>query len=206
MKLPGTLEGLERLNLREQMIIGHIIDRRQVIRYHRDQKGDDRCWVDDYLVWGMVKGQADRPPALSFTANMARCRQYYRLRSTTEADPIPPDAILDKRLWDVDLKGILKGMRKYSSSFQLIRLLYDYQILIISHYEPPYKVHTFHTDRMLYSILPEKVPADFRLPPRKEFLHDRGSPCSSCPSFWKSHERCTKPCDLHRWGPCNVGK
>ncbi len=62
---------------------------------------------------------------------------------------------------------------------------------------------TIEDDRVLYSVLPEKIPADFRLPPRSEFLGEVRSPHAGCPAFWRSHNGCSATRhDLHQWGPC----
>lgn len=51
------------------------------IRTHRDQRGDDRCWMDDqqlYAVLGDTKANTALPPREVFLANCARfyaCRQ-----------------------------------------------------------------------------------------------------------------------------------
>ncbi len=49
-----------------------VIKLRTLIRYHKDQKADDRCWVDDlrlarrrYRWWGWVKAKSASRPALS---------------------------------------------------------------------------------------------------------------------------------------------
>lgn len=51
---------------------------RQGIRYHRDQKGDDRCWVDDVRLYellpeGPTEGYDSKLPTRDvFLANCAR--------------------------------------------------------------------------------------------------------------------------------------
>ena len=59
-------------------------------------------------------------------------------------------------------------------------------------------------DISLYKLLPEhgKVPVDFTLPPREEFL-GTVKDCAGCPNFWKSHANCqTQKHNPHAWGPC----
>lgn len=61
---------------------------------------------------------------------------------------------------------------------------------------------TADDDRALYAILPEKMPADLRLPPEDHFLGETKSPDAGCPAFWRSHDGCGPECNLHQWGPC----
>lgn len=52
------------------------------IRYHRDQKGDDRCWVDDLRLYellpeGSVGYDPTLPPEETFLEN---CKRFCRTR------------------------------------------------------------------------------------------------------------------------------
>lgn len=56
---------------------------RNAIRYHRDQKGHDRCWLDDIKLYELLpEGVADYdgslPPEEEFLEN---CKCYYKLRT-----------------------------------------------------------------------------------------------------------------------------
>jgi len=46
---------------------------------HRDQRGDDRCWLDDLELYKLVGGTADNslPPKEKFLAN---CARFYEAR------------------------------------------------------------------------------------------------------------------------------
>lgn len=58
-----------------------VADLVEAIRHHRDQRGDDRCWLDDqelYAVLGEGPAETGLPPRDIFLANCARfwqCRQ-----------------------------------------------------------------------------------------------------------------------------------
>jgi hypothetical protein len=59
-----------------------IIKLREAIRYHRDQKGDDRCWVDDLRLYeilpeGAVGYDPTLPPEDVFLEN---CKRFYKSR------------------------------------------------------------------------------------------------------------------------------
>ncbi len=168
---------------------------RNTIRRHRDQKGDDRCWLDDYFVWSLLPDSPQDPTTLpSFDAGMAECRKFFLYRRADEADIVPADAIQDKNAWDADLETM--------NEEQLQKTLAALQEAIRAHRDIHDRERTLADDRKLYTVLPEKIPADFRLPSEEEFLGEKQTD-AGCPAFWKSHQTC--PCsehNLHQWGPC----
>ena len=107
---------------------------------------------------------------------------------------MPDDANFDQEHWDDDLID--------QQSDVLLDKLVKLQEEIRRHRDIIGRPRTLDDDRRLYNVLPEKMPADFRLPPRSEFLKGK-NPHSGCLNFWRSHERCPKGrCDIHNWGPC----
>ncbi len=181
---------------RSEKIREMIRKRRSIIRWHRDQKGDDRCFLDDYRVWAMHGALPHFPGQMSSEAGMVKCREFYLYRRAELADPIPVDAITNPSLWDADIETM-----NYNEAFQELEWI---MLMIGQHYINPLipkRVRTLEDDRKLYAALPEKMPADFRLPPEEEFLGE-AKPQVGCPAFWKSHVSCGKRCDLHKWGPC----
>lgn len=176
-------------------LIQKIQEIRQAIRQHRDQKGDDRCWLDDYRVWACIEGSPADPEALpSFEDGMEQCRAFFLHRRAEQADPLPPDAIQDPQKWNGDLQTL--------SELELQTVLTALQEAIQTHRDIHDRPRTLQDDRALYAILPEKIPADFRLPPEHIFLGEETVDVG-CPAFWKSHKAC--PCkehNLHAWGPC----
>lgn len=169
---------------------------RQAIRYHRDQKGDDRCWVDDYVVWKFLSDtppEPTKPP--SFEKAMGCCRSFYDHRRAEQPDYAPANAVSNPALWDADLDALSEAER----AAELERI----QAAIRTHRDVIGRERTLDDDRALYDILPEKIPADFRLPGKPEFLDGVKLGCG-CPNFWKSHENCpTNNHNLHQWGPCS---
>ncbi len=172
-----------------------IVDLRNVIRYHRDQKGDDRCWLDDFVVWRTLSGK-DITELPMYDEGMSRCRAYFRLRSTVSLDQTPANALIDKREWDKDLRIM--------DDEQLKDELLKLENAIRKHYEIIDRERTVDDDRELYSVLPEKIPADFRLPSEEDFLGTTKTN-AGCPQFWKSHSSCSGKHNLHQWGPCQNG-
>jgi hypothetical protein len=172
-----------------------IIAIRQATRYHRDQKGDDRCWVDDYLVWKFLPDtppEPTRPP--SFEQAMGCCRSFYDNRRAEQPDHVPTNVVSNPALWDADLDTL--------SEAELVAELERIHKAIRTHRDVVGRERTLDDDRALYEVLPEKIPADFRLPGKPEFLEGVKPGCG-CPNFWKSHEKCaTNNHNLHQWGPC----
>lgn len=173
-----------------------VLERRAAIQRHHDMCGDDRCWFDDYAVWEMLD---DSPPAPSllppFEDAMALCQLFYHLRRSDTLDPMPPDAILDDNKWDDDLSPMTKD--------QFLDELVRIQETIRRHRDIKDRPRTIEDDRLLYAVLPEKIPADFRLPAQEDFLGEARSPHAGCPAFWRSHGTCASAShNFHRWGPC----
>lgn len=194
--LPHLYDELRRLNLGEEDLKKAIIVRREAIRLHRDQKGDDRCWLDDYLVWKLLD-DTRAMPQFSMEEGMEKCKEFFAHRNSDFTDSRHPEAVVDRNLWDADLASC--------NEFKLFIELLMVQNAILEHREVHGRPRTIADDRMLYSLLPEKKPADFRLPSRDKFLGEAKAPHAGCPSFWRSHANCPKErCDLHNWGPCVV--
>lgn len=191
-----SCERLELSLLNESELREAMRERRRVIREHRDMRGDDRCWLDDYVVWAMLDDSPPAPSALpAFEAGMEKCRQFFRDRNAEAADPAPTGAIVDPARWDDDLQN--------TTPAQLLDELVRVQEAIRRHRDIAGRPRTAEDDRALYGVLPEKVPADFRLPPEEAFLGEARSPQAGCPAFWRSHSACaTSRHNLHRWGPC----
>ena len=70
-----------------------VIKLRSSIRYHRDQKGDDRCWVDDLRLYellpeGPVGYDSTLPQEDIFLAN---CKRFCQSRQTPVGQPFKKD-------------------------------------------------------------------------------------------------------------------
>lgn len=167
---------------------------RAAIRKHRDQKGDDRCWLDDYFVWSVLGDTPLEPTAFSYEEGMQRCRDFFVHRRAATLDPTPSEAIIDPTQWDTDLASMTDA--------ELTTEIERISTAITAHRDITNRQRTLEDDRALYAILPEKILADFRLPPENEFLGET-KPNAGCPAFWKSHNTCRcAEHSLHRWGPC----
>lgn len=174
-------------------MIEQIKELRNYIRYPRDQKGDDRCWLDDYVVTNALPATRKIFRLPSYEEGMRKCRAFHKYRNASSADPIPADAILDPVKWDDDLSTM--------TNEELQNQFYKLESAISRFDCIPVEKRTADDDRELYSILPEKIPADFRLPCEEDFL-GTVKKNAGCPQFWRSHENCPGEHNLHQWGPC----
>lgn len=191
-----SFEKRELSTLSNSSLFFAIRERRDYLRWHRDQKMDDRCWIDDLGLWEFL---SDIPPhegkIPSFEEGMRLCGDFFAHRRADEADPLPAHAVVEREKWDLDLRGMHHA--------ELVDTLHKIQITIQAHRDIKERKRSLEDDRALYALLPEKLPADFRLPPEKDFLGEAKAPRAGCPSFWRSHSACPTPAhDLHKWGPC----
>lgn len=179
------------LRLAPDELVEAIVERRATIRAHRDAKGDDRCWIDDHAVWAFTEGApVDAGPLPAFEEGMRRCREFYQHRRAEQ-----PDAGAAALSHDRDLAAMTQA--------ELAKCLTALQLAIRTHAQVKGRPRNLDDDRALYAVLPEKAPADFRLPPEPDFLGETKAPHAGCPSFWRSHQNCEGTThDLHRWGPC----
>ncbi|OGZ07767.1 MAG: hypothetical protein A3D65_01550 [Candidatus Lloydbacteria bacterium RIFCSPHIGHO2_02_FULL_50_13] len=171
-----------------------ILERRKGIRNHRDQLGDDRCFLDDYLVWKWLSDAPTEPEKFTSEDGMKECVLFYEHRRTETSDPVSADAITDPAHWDDDLETM--------SLSDLHNELSRLQKALRTHRDIIGRSRTVADDRALYAVLPEKIPADFRLPPKEEFLGEARAPKAGCPAFWRSHDGCKGCHNYHKWGPC----
>ncbi len=198
--LPWKAEELQSCNLSILSLLVSILKRRYWIRKHRDQKGDDRCWIDIFWFYPFF---IDSPPIPSKLPEekrmMEKCWEFFHYMGEEFMDPKPTVTRMPRLIWNIDLLEMTKE--------ELLRELIKIQLttkLFLSIVKRP---RTTEDCRSLYSILPEhkSVRLDFRLPPINDFLGENQAPHAGCPSFWRSHEDCWPcyRCNIHGWGPCH---
>ena len=182
--------------LMPRQLVGAILERRKVVRYLWDQKGDDRCFLDYYLVWELV-GDSIPMPRFSAAKGMQHCERFYDNCRTEQIDRVPLGAFCELHRWDAHLP--------YMTRETLVEELLVIQQAIVWHRDVEIRegrLRTCDDDRKLcHAILPEQEPCDFRLPPRNRFLESADA-SSGCPAFWQSHAGCGSKCNLHQWGKC----
>jgi len=75
-----------RLEQRMELAVKRVAELEAAIRQHRDQRGDDRCWLDDLELYKLVGGGGDNslPPKEKFLTN---CARYYEARCVNAGWP-----------------------------------------------------------------------------------------------------------------------
>lgn len=173
-----------------------IIALRNAIRYARDQQGDDRCWLDYRKAYALLE-DTDQTAMIqlpSYEKGMMLCSVFYSRRKDSRSSI--PKKIMPSSDWDLDLED-RPEVGVYEKLNELERAVRKHRDTVIEEL-------TIRDDKTLYKLLPEygKVPVDFTLPARNEFL-GIANPCAGCPNFWKSHAQCsTKLHNPHAPGPC----
>ena len=142
-----------------------IVKIRSAIRWHRDQVGHERCWVDDDQTYRLLPRRA--PFNLPLRADFAaRCREYRNNRCNNEAPEI--GAAND----DSDLRQLTRAELEAEKT----RLLEG----VARHARILRSQRSWTHDKELYLLLPEKKLADWRLPDRSEFLENCDRYCAHC--------------------------
>lgn len=76
----GDLVGLNYIELQHE-----VMKLREGIRNHRDQKGDDNCWLDDYALYGLLPEKIKADPQLpDKQLMMLNCSRYYDCRKANK--------------------------------------------------------------------------------------------------------------------------
>lgn len=68
---------------------------RDAIRLHRDQKGDDRCWMDDEVLYKTLP-EGYTPPERDSTVELAHCQQYIASRHNPGTVYLSPEREIER--------------------------------------------------------------------------------------------------------------
>ncbi len=157
-----------------------IIKLRNIIRYHRDQKGNDRCWLDDETLYEPLPETADKAQALpTKEVFMEKCARFHSKRQApNQTKQISQEP---KQPTDQDIKEMTEDEQKKEIARlrQAIRL----------HRNIGNNKRSWQDDQRLYRALNENTDYDTTLPERETFL-------TSCDRFFSSGG---KPPKLHNW-------
>lgn len=170
-----------------------ILERRLAVRWHRDQEGHERCFLDDDRLFAFLDDTVPRILPSSRDKRMELCAEYYEACSTYE----PPESVEPAGtvfVYDADLDQRSAG--------QLLGVFITIQSAIVRLRNITDRPRTPSDYARLYEqTLPEKIAANFKLPPQDEFLYGTGHLEEGCEPFWESHDDCIKQsCDLSQWG------
>jgi hypothetical protein len=158
-----------------------IIKARDGIRWHRDQRGHYRCWLDDLLVYENLP-EYRNPYEKGLGAKtefIERCAEFWERRQGPKR---PSPARRERSLREPDTD--LASMSDRQLSRELKRLLEG-----IREHRATRNRTTWRDDIALYNLLPEKLLANSTLPERASFL--RG-----CKRFYTTRRI---PPKLHEW-------
>ncbi|RDJ35527.1 MAG: hypothetical protein DWQ19_11975 [Crenarchaeota archaeon] len=77
---------------------------RNAIRKHRDQKGDDRCWLDDIELYNVLpEGVAEADLRLHEPLEMmANCLRYISCRHNPSSEYVSPQRTIEKLTRDIE--------------------------------------------------------------------------------------------------------
>jgi hypothetical protein len=96
---------------------------RAAIRKHRDQRGDDRCWMDDEELYRVLP-EGFTPPARDTAVELANCERFIACRQNPATEYVSPNfeiGMLEERVYQRDreierlnkvLADLLKEMEK----------------------------------------------------------------------------------------------
>lgn len=59
------------------------------IRRHRDEKGDDRCWMDDEVLYGLLP-EGRTPPKRDTCVMLEHCKRYIESRQNPNTEYVSP--------------------------------------------------------------------------------------------------------------------
>jgi hypothetical protein len=85
---------LQKMSIRELQY--EVMLLRNAIRKHRDQKGDDNCWLDDFELYGLLPERIKCNPDLpNKELMMHNCALYYECRKANKLY-VPVDKLPEK--------------------------------------------------------------------------------------------------------------
>lgn len=65
------------------------------IRKHRDQRGDDRCWLDDEELYRTLP-EGYTPPARDCAVELENCEQFIRNRKNPATEYVSPERRIEE--------------------------------------------------------------------------------------------------------------
>lgn len=134
---------------------GEIVRVRGAIREHRDQIGDDRCWLDDHLLYWQVLGLPDLVKLPAKPEFMRLCNQFHcKRRFSSGIDPAKADAPpLTKPVKDLAVMTVDALWVEYDQLLKGVAMHYALG-----------ERKTEADDQAMYALLPEQLKADTRHP------------------------------------------
>jgi hypothetical protein len=162
---------------------------RKEIRWHRDQLGDYRCWLDDDKLYKALPngdGIHCAPPPEEFRR---LCEEFWQNRQRPD-EPMVNNLVCDSHAQPLAIATADDADLNDMSSVALKVELKKIADAIFHHHDVPRSERRWEHDKALYLVLPEKRLAVWQLPERSCFLE-------SCEHFNASCQQ--HPTKLHAW-------
>lgn len=78
------------------------------IRSHRDQRGDDRCWLDDEKLYKVLP-EGYTPPARDCTVELELCKRFIVSRHNPGTEYVSPQRLIEElQEENRKLKGLIE--------------------------------------------------------------------------------------------------
>jgi hypothetical protein len=141
------------------------------ICYHRDQRGDERCWYDDLTLYWNLPEESRQPVRLTREEMADRCSHYHRWRSSVDR---PALCAQDSQIESARCAQYVSAMSRWDLIAEARKLRQG----IRNHRDKAFAKRTVSDDRALYKLVRGGLQADFRLPPANMFLSNCALICS----------------------------
>jgi len=87
-----------------------LVKLQNAIRKHRDQRGDDRCWMDDEELYKVLP-EGYTPPARDSTVELENCKRYIACRHNPSTEYVSPEREIE------NLKAKIEQLENIGSKF-----------------------------------------------------------------------------------------
>lgn len=87
----------------------------KAIRLHRDQRGDDRCWMDDELLYKSLP-EGYTPPARDSSVELKNCERFIACRHNPATVYVSPEREIEElREWKHHVLNAMKTIHEWHS-------------------------------------------------------------------------------------------
>jgi hypothetical protein len=85
----------------------------QAIRQHRDEKGDDRCWMDDERLYAVLP-EGYTPPARDSSVELENCRRFIACRRNPATEYVSPQRRIEElQEWRDSVSVAVKNLPEF---------------------------------------------------------------------------------------------
>lgn len=93
----SAAQGREEERLRDALSVAqaNVAGLRAAVRKHRDQRGDDRCWLDDEELYQALP-EGYTPPARDSAVELANCQRFIACRQNPATQYVSPEREIER--------------------------------------------------------------------------------------------------------------